>query len=58
MDAHAKVVNVAQALPEEAWKPLERLPRYEIATGPRRKSERVKESIVRFKGYENKGVGG
>ena len=49
MDAHAKVVNLAEALPKEAWKPLERVPRYEIATAPRRKPERVKESIVRFK---------
>ena len=32
MDAHRKVVNLAEALPEEAWRPLERLPRYEIAT--------------------------
>jgi len=54
MDAHPKVVNLAQALPEQAWKPLERLPRYEMATAARRKPERVKESIVRFKGYENK----
>src|SRR4249920_166689 len=54
MDAHAKVVNLAEALPEEAWKPLKRLPRYEFATAPRRKPERVKESIVRFKGYEKK----
>jgi hypothetical protein len=54
MDAHPKVVGLAEALPQEAWTPLERLPRYEIATRPRRKSERVKESIVRFKGYENK----
>ena len=54
MDAHPKVVNLAEALPEQAWKPLERLPRYEIATAARRKPERVKESIVRFKGYENK----
>ena len=54
IDAHPKVVKLAEALPEEAWKPLERLPRYEIVTRPRRKPERVKESIVRFKGYENK----
>jgi hypothetical protein len=27
MDAHPKVVNLAEALPEEAWNPLERLPR-------------------------------
>ena len=54
MDAHPKVVNLAEAFPEEAWKPLERLPRYEIVSRPRRKPERVKESIVCFKGYENK----
>ena len=54
MDAHAKVVNLAEALPPEAWKPLERLPRYEITTARRRKPERVKASIVGFKGYENK----
>ena len=54
MDAHPKVVNLAEALPEEAWKPLKRLPRYEIVSRPRRKPERVKESIVCFKGYENK----
>src|SRR5262249_51683073 len=54
MDAHPKVVQLAEALPEEAWKPLERLPRYEIATEPRRKAPRIKEAIVRFKGYLNK----
>jgi hypothetical protein len=32
MDAHPKVVKLAEALPQEAWKPLERLARYEIAT--------------------------
>jgi hypothetical protein len=54
MDAHSKAVNLAEALPEEAWKPLKRLPRYEIVSRPRRKPQRVKESIIRFKGYENK----
>ena len=54
MDAHPKVVGLAEALPEEAWKPLERLARYEIATEPRRKPQRIKEAIVRFKGYLNK----
>jgi hypothetical protein len=54
MDAHPKVVNLAEALPAGAWKPLERLPRYEIATTARRKPQRVKESLVCFKGYENK----
>jgi hypothetical protein len=54
MDAHPKVVELAEGLEKGAWKPLERLPRYEILTRARRKSERVKESIVRFKGYQNK----
>ena len=54
MDAHAKVVQLAESLPETKWKPLERLARYEIATEPRCKPQRIKESIVRFKGYMNK----
>lgn len=54
MDAHPKVVKLAEALPQEAWKTLERLPRYEIATKARRKADRVKEEVVRIKGYENK----
>jgi hypothetical protein len=54
MDAHPKVVQLAESLPETAWKPLERLARCEIATEPRRKPQRVKDAIVRFKGYTNK----
>jgi hypothetical protein len=54
MDAHQKVVQLAEALPEEAWKPLERLARYEIRTESRRKPRRIKEAIVSFKGYLNK----
>ena len=53
MDCHAKVRGLAEALPEAAWQPLERLPRYEIATKARSKPERVKEKIVRWKGYKN-----
>ena len=33
---------------------MERLARYEIETEPRRKPQRIKEAIVRFKGYLNK----
>lgn len=54
MDAHRKVVELAEGLEKGAWKPLERLPRYEILTRARRKSQNVKESIVHFKGYQNK----
>ena len=54
LDAHPKVVGLAEALAPTAWQPLERLPQYEILTDPRRKPERVKEQIVVQKGYLNK----
>jgi hypothetical protein len=53
MDAHPKVVRLAQKLNEKAWRKLERLPQYEILTEPRTKRERIKEQIVRQKGYRN-----
>jgi hypothetical protein len=53
LDAHPKVVALAQALPAQAWTKLERLPKYEIQTEPRTKPPRVKEAIVREKGYPN-----
>lgn len=53
MDAHAKVVGLAASLPEAAWTLLERPPKYEIKTKPRPKRDRVKEQVVREKGYTN-----
>jgi len=53
LDAHAKVVGLAEALPAQAWTKLERLSKYEILTEPRTKPERVKEAIVREKGFQN-----
>ena len=53
MDAHAKVVGLAEALPAQAWSPLERLPKYEILTEPRTKPENVKEQIVKEREYKN-----
>jgi hypothetical protein len=53
LDAHSKVVALAEALSAHAWTRLERVPKYEILTEPRRKPERVKEEIVREKGFEN-----
>ena len=50
IDAHPKVVKLAEALPQEAWKPLKRLPRYEIVTAPRRKPERIKGKLCAFQG--------
>jgi hypothetical protein len=54
LDAHAKVVQLAEGLSERSWGPLERLPKYEILTEPRRRPARVKEQIVVQKGYLNK----
>ena len=53
LDAHPKAVALAEALSAKAWKRLERVPKYEILTEPRRKPDRVKEAIVREKGFEN-----
>ena len=53
MDAHPKAVQLAEGLSERSWRPLERLPKYEILTEPRRGRERVKEQIVVQKGYLN-----
>jgi len=53
MDAHPKVVLLANLLAESMWKRLERLPKYEIKTEPRAKGEQVKEQIVQEKGYQN-----
>jgi hypothetical protein len=54
LDAHVKAVQLAEGLPEQAWRPLERFPKYEILTEPRARRERVKEQIVVEKGYENR----
>jgi len=53
LDAHKKAVGLADALPAKAWEPLKRVPKYEILTEPRKKPERIKEAIVREKGFEN-----
>lgn len=53
MDAHPKVVGLAEALPASAWKRLERLPKYEILTEARQKAVRHKEPIVIEKAFRN-----
>ena len=53
MDAHPKVVQLAEALPPSAWQRLERLPKYEILTEPRAKAFRHKEQIVIEKEFRN-----
>ena len=53
MDAHPKVVLLANLLAQSMWTPLERLPKYEIRTERRTTRARVKEQVVHEKGYEN-----
>lgn len=43
----------ADDLPNSAWKPLKRSPRYTIKTQPRAKPRRVKERIVKQRKYKN-----
>ena len=52
-DATPKLVAMAQNLPETAWKPLKRKPKYEVATEPRQRPENVKEQVVREREFEN-----
>ena len=54
IDAHEKLVKIADELVPNAWKRLERLPKYEILTEPRPKAFRYKEQIVIERAFENK----
>jgi hypothetical protein len=42
----------AEQLPDTAWSKLDRPPRYTVKTEPRHKPDRVKDRIVRERGYE------
>ena len=53
IDAHPKLVGLAEALGTLAWKPFEREPKYEILTEPRPKAFRYKEQVVVERGFEN-----
>ena len=51
-EAHDTLKDRADELPADAYSFLERSPRYQIKTAPRTKPERVKQEIVRERGYE------
>jgi len=53
IDAHPKLVALAEALERRAWQPFKRQPKYEILTEPRPKAFRYKEQIVVERGFEN-----
>jgi hypothetical protein len=52
-DARPNVRSMAEYLPERAWRPLQRPPRYTAQTEPRQRPERVKEQIVVARQFEN-----
>jgi hypothetical protein len=53
IEAHPKLVGLAQGLAASAWTRLERLPKYELLTAPRRKAFRYKEQIAIEKEFKN-----
>jgi hypothetical protein len=58
IDAHPKLVGLAEALGKDAWKAFEREPKYEILTEPRPKAFRYKEQVVIERKFENKKLEG
>ena len=52
-DAKPNLVQIAESLPDSAWSPLQRRPKYEVATEPREKRPNTKEQVVVAKKYKN-----
>jgi hypothetical protein len=53
INAMPNLVEIAENLPETAYKDLVRQPRYTVKTEPRRKPINIKEQIVKQRGYQN-----
>ena len=52
-DAKKNLVDMAEALPEASWKPLQRPARYEVKTEERRRPENVKEQVIKEREFTN-----
>src|SRR5262249_54552680 len=52
-DATANLVGLAEELPEWAWQPRPRPPRYAVRTRPRERPDNVKEAVVIRREFEN-----
>jgi hypothetical protein len=52
-DCTGSLEVLADELPDSAWKPLARPPRYTVKTGPRAKPEREKQRIVEERGFKD-----
>ncbi len=53
IDAMPNLCEIAENLPEEAWKELRRRPKYEVRTGPRRRPVNVKQQVVEEREFED-----
>lgn len=53
IDAMPKLYEIAENLPQKAWRRLPRRPRYEVKTQPRTRPENVKEQVVVARQFEN-----
>ena len=51
-DARPNLEEKAGRLPEKSWRKLERPPRYEVKTQPRRRPQNVKDRVVRQRQFE------
>jgi hypothetical protein len=52
-DAAPNLRTQAEWLPERAWRPLQRPPRYEVQTQPRQRPDNVKEAVVVRREFTN-----
>ena len=53
MDAHRKLVEIAESLERGRWGPLRRPEKRDVKTQPRRRPDKVKEQIIIEREYEN-----
>ena len=53
IDAMANLVELADSLPEEAWRPLNRRVKHHVKTQPRRRPTNVKEQVVVRRKFKN-----
>ena len=52
-DAKRNLVEMADALPDSCWKPLERPAHYEVITKERERPESVKDKVVKEREFQN-----
>ncbi len=52
-DAKSNLIELADALPQSAWQPLQRPAHYEVKTEARRRPENVKEQVIKEREFKN-----